>query len=67
MTKKNTVFHIESIADDKCFIKFVFPRVENIMGRGENACYQQYLLFTQYFQKAFSSALSEVLIPNDKF
>ena len=26
-------------------------RVENIVGKGENACYQHFLLFPQGFQK----------------
>ena len=39
-------------------IKFVLGRGENIVGRGENAGYQRFLLFTQYFQKAtFSGSL----------
>ena len=32
--------------------KFVMRRVENIVGNGENAGYQHFLLFPQYFQKA---------------
>ena len=36
----------------------VFDRVENIVGKGENAGYQPFLLFPQYFQKAsFSGSL----------
>ena len=31
-------------------IEFVFQRVENIVGKGENAGYQHFLLFPQYFQ-----------------
>ena len=31
---------------------FVFDRVENIVGNGENAGYQHFLLFPQCFQKA---------------
>ena len=31
---------------------FVFNRVENIVGKGENAGYQHFLLFLQCFQKA---------------
>ena len=31
---------------------FVFERVENIVGKGENAGYQHFLLFLQCFQKA---------------
>ena len=30
---------------------FVFDRVDNIVGKGENAGYQHFLLFPQYFQK----------------
>ena len=30
----------------------VFDRVENIVGKGDNAGYQQFLLFPQYFEKA---------------
>ena len=33
-------------------IVFVFDSVENIVGKGENAGYQHFLLFSQYFQKA---------------
>ena len=33
----------------------VFDKVENIVGKGENACYQHFLLSPQCFQKAFSS------------
>ena len=31
---------------------FVFERVENIVGKGENAGYQHFLLFLRRFQKA---------------
>ena len=31
---------------------FVFGRVENFVGEGENAIYQHFLLFSQCFQKA---------------
>ena len=31
----------------------VFDRVENIVGEGENAGYQHFLLFPQCFQKGF--------------
>ena len=30
---------------------YVFDRVENIVGKGENAGYQHFLLFPQCFQK----------------
>ena len=33
----------------------VSDRKENIVGKGENADYQHFLLFPQCFQKAFSS------------
>ena len=33
----------------------VFKRVENIVGKGENACYQHFLLFPPCFQKLSSS------------
>ena len=36
-------------------MKFVFGRVENIVGKGENAEYQHFLLFPQMFSKAFFS------------
>ena len=32
-------------------LKFALGRVENIVGKGENAGYQQFLLFTQCFEK----------------
>ena len=38
-------------------LRFVLDRVENIIGRGENAGIQHFLLFSQYFQKDSSSQL----------
>ena len=35
-------------------LKFALGRVENIVGKGENAGYQHFLLFSQCFQKATS-------------
>ena len=32
-------------------MEIVFGRVKNIVGKGENACYQHFLLYPQYFQK----------------
>ena len=32
-------------------LKFAFGRVENNVGKGENASYQHFLLFLQCFQK----------------
>ena len=38
--------------------KCVLGRIENIVGKGENAGYQQFLLFPQCFQKTcFSRSL----------
>ena len=34
-------------------LKLALGRVENIVGRGENAGYQHFLLFPQCFQKTF--------------
>ena len=31
-------------------LKFVLGIVENIVGKGENACYQHFLFFPLYFQ-----------------
>ena len=40
-------------------INFALGRVENILGKGENAGYQHFLLFPQCFQKAsFSEFLT---------
>ena len=40
----------------------VFDRVENIVGTGENAGYQHFLLFPQCFEKAFFSDVSKGVI-----
>ena len=42
--------------------KFVLERVENIMGKGENAGYQHFFLFQQGFQKASFIELLKVEI-----
>ena len=51
-------FELRAFADHKSNftqnIKFVFHRVENIVEKGENAGYQHFLLFPQFFQKALS-------------
>ena len=39
-------------------IKVVLHRIENIVGKEENAGYQHFLLFPQCFQRAFSSSAS---------
>ena len=49
--------------------------IENTVGKGEIACYEQFVLFPQCFQKArFPGALKGVIVwewlnpfPNDKF
>ena len=38
----------------------VFNRVENVVGKGENAGYKYFLLFPQCFQKASFSGLLKV-------
>ena len=47
---------LKAFADNKIIetekLKFVFGRVDNIVGKGENAGYQHFLLFPQCFQKA---------------
>ena len=49
----------KGFADDKIILtqnlKFVLGRVENTVGKGENAGYQHFLLFPQCFQKCFFS------------
>ena len=41
---------------------FIFDRVENIVGKGENADYQHFLLFPRCFQKAFFSGSLKLVI-----
>ena len=41
-------------------LKFVLLKVENIVGKGENAGYQHFLLFLQCFLKASFSGSSKV-------
>ena len=38
----------------------MFDRTENIVGKGENAAYQHFLLFLQCFQRASSSWLLKI-------
>ena len=51
-------------ADDKVKVtetlKFDLGRVENIVGKGENAGYQHFVLFPQCFLKASFSGVSKV-------
>ena len=48
---------LKAIADDKLKVikmaKFVLDKVENIVGKEENAGYQHFLLFPQCFPKVF--------------
>ena len=48
---------MKAFADDKLNVtrnvKVVFHRIENIVGKEENAGYQHFLLFPRCFQKAF--------------
>ena len=57
-------FKLQAFADDKINVtekfKFVLGRVENILGKGENAGYQHFLLFPQCFQKASCSGSLKV-------
>ena len=53
---------LKAFADDKINVteklKFVLGRVENFVGKGENAGYQHFLLFLQCFQKvSFTGSL----------
>ena len=47
---------LKAFADNKVNstekLKFVFGSVENVVGKGENASFQHFLLFPQCFQKA---------------
>ena len=57
---------LEAFANDKLNvtekIKFVFHRIENIVGKEENAGHQHCLLFPQCFQTLSSSSASKVVI-----
>ena len=57
---------MKAFADDLSNVtqntKVVYHRIENIVGKEENAGYQLFLLFQQCFQKAFSSSASTVII-----
>ena len=49
-----SLVQIESICrpQNKCKLKFVLARVENMVGKGKNTGYQHFLLFSQCFGKA---------------
>ena len=54
---KLKAFADDSINVNKKF-QFILERIENIVGKGENAGYQHFLLYPQCFQKAaFSGSL----------
>ena len=57
---------LKAIADDTSKViqmaNFVLDRIENIVGKEENAGYQYFLLFPQCFQKALSSRSLKVRI-----
>ena len=57
---------LKEFADDKLSVtqnvKVGSHRIENIVGKEENAVYQPFLLFPQYFQEVFSSSASKVFI-----
>ena len=57
---------LKAFADNKIDmtekLKFVFGRIENIVGKGENAGYQHFLHFLQCFQKAFYAGWLKVVI-----
>ena len=41
-------------------VKFVFNKVENILGKGENAAYLYFLFLPQYFQRGLFPRLLEL-------
>ena len=55
---------LKAFADDKMNMprnfKYILGRVENIVGKGENAGYLYFLLFPQCFQNASFSELLKV-------
>ena len=57
---------MKTYADNKINVtkklKFVLGKVENIVGKGENAGYQHFLLFPQRFQKVSYTGLLKVVI-----
>ena len=57
---------LKAFADNKMklakMVIFVFGRAGNIMGKGENAGYQHFLLFETCFPKAFYSGSFKVRI-----
>ena len=65
--------NLKAFADGKIYVteklKSVLGMVENIMGKGENAGYQHFLLFSKCFQKGLCGKELKRgynLLPNDK-
>ena len=62
---------LKVFADDKLNIneklKFCFGKVENIMGKGENAGYKHFLFFPQCFQMSSSQGSLKHGIVLEKF
>ena len=62
----STKQQLKGFADDKIDgtekLKFVLGRIENIVGKGENAGYQHFFLFPQCFQKASCTGSLKVVI-----
>ena len=54
------------MADDKLSVtenmKLVLEVIEKIVGKGENAGYQHFLLFPHFFRKAFCSVSLKVVV-----
>ena len=57
---------LKAFADDKINVLkmmiFIFDRIENIVGKEENAGYQHFLLFPQSFQMALHSGVIKTRI-----
>ena len=57
---------LKAFADNKINVaeklKFILGRVENIVGKGENAGYKHFLLFPKCFQKASYTGLLKTAI-----
>ena len=53
---------VDERIDETEKLKFVLGRIENIVGKGENAGYQHFLLFPQCFHKAFCTRSIKIVI-----
>ena len=65
--EKKYLSKLKALADDKLnvpkSIQFVYLTVETIVGHGENAGNQHFLLFPHFFfKRAFSSCASRIII-----